>query len=322
MRARILFAVLILLAPAPAQGEFAERPQGPVRADSLYALDGGHLSFPPRSGKLLASSELQIRISGSLANTSIIRDQYRVDTESRSFAVSAAWGIGQDTDMEIELPLRWRGGGVLDPLIDGWHQAFGMPRGRRDRVGDNEYDVSGYLDDGSEFDFADQGSVLGNPRFGVQHALWQGDNGGATLHGEVSIPGQTSSQTHRGIDGLLGASIWRNWSDLTGYAGLAVGAIGDRDLYGVEYKPLFVEGYAALEYPVLRKLRLSVAFWVGSSKISNVQDHPESFGTLDVGAKLPGAGGVFEFLVRENPWPQEGSPDVAFTLGWSFQPRS
>lgn len=308
--------LVIFLAFSFSRNAFAD-PQGPVRFDALYPLDAGHLSFSPRSGFLLPPGQLSVRVAGGTSNTSIVKDEYRIDTENRALLVEVGAGLSQDYDISLGLPLHWRGGGVLDSFLDGWHKAFGLPRRRRDRIADDRFLVSLGVGDDERVSWTDDGVALGNPKLEVQHDLCGRENHGCTAYMAVSLPAQSSSQGHRGTDLLLGFVARDSWSQVWLYGGVGMGAIGDTDLYGVEYDPIFGEVFGALEVPLFEDIRFSTAIWGGTSKVRNVATHPDGFIYFDLGFKFSTPFGLFELLLRENPWPQDGTPDVLGVVGYS-----
>jgi hypothetical protein len=69
------------------------------------------------------------------ASTSLVQragtEQVIVDAETREARVTLGRSWSNGFAMQLELPYRYTGGGVLDDTIDGWHDLFGLPAGAR-----------------------------------------------------------------------------------------------------------------------------------------------------------------------------------------------
>jgi len=67
--------------------------------------------------------------------------RFLIDGETHTLDLNVARGVGTNAQIAVRVPLRWRGGGFLDGLIDKWHQVFGLPNGDRPSFVENAFRV-------------------------------------------------------------------------------------------------------------------------------------------------------------------------------------
>lgn len=117
-----------------------------------------------------------VALHASLANTYIneIRrpEAVNLDGEVLRLATELRYGLGENWDVQLEVPWLAHSGGQLDSLIDGWHDLFGMSDGGRDAV---PRDLLDYRYQGPEtgFELADDTSGLGDVALSVNHVFYR-----------------------------------------------------------------------------------------------------------------------------------------------------
>jgi Protein of unknown function (DUF3187) len=103
----------------------------PVR-DQNPLLRGFYLPLPSDAradeGAVWAATLL---VSNTLNVDSNSREKLLVDGESTVLDLSYANSLSQSWRYRLSLPVVYDSGGVLDSVIDTWHQAFGFSRGNR-----------------------------------------------------------------------------------------------------------------------------------------------------------------------------------------------
>jgi hypothetical protein len=120
----------------------AAQAEGPLETRNHRALSLPFLRLEPR-GPVLGPGERQLTTTLVLANDLKFMPrpatpQIEEDYEVWRLAAVYRQGLGEGTDLSVELPLIARWGGILDPFIDGFHTAImgvrnersGIPYGR------------------------------------------------------------------------------------------------------------------------------------------------------------------------------------------------
>jgi len=133
--ARYQVTCLLLAGPALASGPEAPFPTA-NRSPLLLPVglpDAG-------SAVVLPAGALALRSTLEVANTSLYEPSLcgegcslALDGETTRLAIGARRGFGDGWEASVTLPLLRHGGGFLDSVIEGWHAAFGLPNGDRDR---------------------------------------------------------------------------------------------------------------------------------------------------------------------------------------------
>jgi hypothetical protein len=125
--AAALAAVLAAAGTAPLHGEefFAVRDQNPL-------LRGFYLPLPSDSrqddGAAVSATLL---VSNTLNVERHARESLLVDGESSTLDLTYENALSQEWHYRFTLPIIHDSGGVLDSVIDGWHEVFGFSRGER-----------------------------------------------------------------------------------------------------------------------------------------------------------------------------------------------
>jgi len=300
-----------------AQEEYSNYGFGPPGLRNQYPLSVLHLSLAPASPRILEEGAYRIKLNTAWTNDFIAEPEYTVDAESRMLVLGFDYGVAPNFELGIDIPILWRGGGVLDSFIDSWHRAFGLPRGSRDLVANNQYEISGSNTDGSTFDLESSGTRLGNIELGARYLLSEGSKTlpAWSLQMVGSLPTASSGFGHQGLDistGILGS---KRWGKSVAYLGLAHLYYSDTKVDGVRFERHHLQGFLGLEYLIHRSVALYLGLY-GSSRILRVADHPAYALYLDMGGKIRIADDSYlELLLRENPAPGEGTSDVTFYAG-------
>ena len=124
---RLLFLLMLYMANGHVYGEI------PVRNYNPFALMVGLPEL--RSAFLLPSGQTALSINTSLSNqwniTSAEGEEIFIDGEVNITDLNFRLGYKR-LEFSLNIPLLAYGGGNLDPLIEGFHQALSMPNGGRE----------------------------------------------------------------------------------------------------------------------------------------------------------------------------------------------
>src|SRR5262245_24898821 len=142
---RLAPVLLALLArAAAAQEPAAALPRGPIELRDEWLPAQNRLTLPAVSTDVLAPGALRLRVSLDAGNDfgwrqnirgeSPLQRDFLVDGEHRTLALELRRGLGDRVETGARLPLRWRGGGFLDGVIDAVHGVtvrLGLPDNQR-----------------------------------------------------------------------------------------------------------------------------------------------------------------------------------------------
>lgn len=186
--------------------------------------------------------------------------EYRVfliDGEAGSLYLKAERGVTDDLDLAVRLPLRWRGGGFMDGIIDFAHRSLaflGVPDGKRPAFDQDRFRVI-LRQSGSPVAWTESGAGLGDLQLQARLGLADGRAGGwgsaVVLRG--SLPTGTGPFSVGGASGgaqlLIARSLGRR-GDL--YAGWGGTAWSRGVIDGVAYEPLRAHAFVAGEWRPFR----------------------------------------------------------------------
>lgn len=312
--------VVVWLLPLVSTNAKAQEFAGPIPLRNQFPLTAAHLSLMPESAFVVEKGRLQASFGGAWSNTFILKDAYEVDAESVELRPRGEVGIGEGTQLSIELPFVWMGGGVLDDAIDGWHAFWGFPRGHRGDRASDEFLISGVTDKLSGFGLNEAGLRMGNPMLGLKTVIARGAESQAALISEVSLPKMTSGYAHQGVDVSIGAvlSTLHPWGAL--HYGGALVAYSSESYSGIPVTPLHGEFFASAERPVSTKVSLLATLLGASKTITSIAEFPDYSLYLDLGVRgrLSDTCWLVAAL-RENPAPHNGTTDVSFFSSLSFR---
>jgi hypothetical protein len=151
-RALVVAALLGATCGAASAGEAAVGPAPFATRD----LDPFILVYglpPPDAVELTPPGQVGVRAVLDVANSFRLangaEESITLDGETWRLSLSARHGITAWLEAGLELPLLFLGGGVLDPVIAGWHELWGMGSHGRDEAPTGRLDYS-YRDRGQE----------------------------------------------------------------------------------------------------------------------------------------------------------------------------
>ena len=296
---------------------------GPVKLHDLYTLSLLHASFAPDI-PVICGDDFSFGFALGISNTFNAEGKgYRVDSEEEIFDFYATFGLGRDLEFSISMPLIFRGGGLFDSAIDGWHELVLLPKGRRGKAGTNEYSVVGYNEDGTEFRIAERGFAQGDLKLELKRsmgelAFWDD----SALKLLLSLPTSRATFGNDSFDmGLqflggnsLGCSVALYW-------GLGIVFYADDELGNLHFHRWNPSAFSSLEYRVTESLFLSGSLLGQSASVESVEHFRGYAIYCDFALKYVFAtSGLFEFAIRENPAPSESTADVTvyFASTWHF----
>ncbi len=329
--AALLFAWALA---AGAQAQATDEARGPAEIRDEHLLAQPRLTLPPVSPATTPAGHWSFEV-GVLWSNSFAWEQnvpgehpamrnFLIDGEAHTLDLTLRRGLRPDLDLSLRVPLRWRGGGVMDGLIDWWHRTLSLPDGGRPLFPTNAFQVDGTRNDGGgRFSWDDQaGTGLGDLELASRWRFaGQASGGSAALVARVSAPTGTGPFAGNGPAGglqLVGRRPLGRRVDV--YAGLG-GTVQPRGpVRGIAYEPARLHGFLAFEWRPWDRFSLVAETNAASRLVANILDYPGIHWLLDVSGRLQlGRRTRLDLGFTENFKDQLSTVDFAVYAGIGFR---
>lgn len=315
-------SLLLGLALAGLAGAEEAPLRGPRGVRDEFLLAQNRLSFPASSADVLPAGRSLVRVRIDWGND-FARDQdiagemprdrrFLVDGEHLTLDLEWRRGLGRGWDAGLRLPLRWRGAGALDRLIDAFHgftRKLGLPDNDRSRFRRDLFRVEGREPSGRPLALRGPGAGLGNLELETR----------VRLAPRLSIVGRALLPTGTGpfeADGLgvglqlVGTRALDRW-DLGAGAGASYES--DGEVQGLRYARWRAQGFASADWRLSRRFSAIAETTVASRLVTNIERYPGIAWYLAFGARLDlDSGWSIEGGFTENIADQQATSDIGF----------
>ena len=253
----------------------ASKPQwgrGPFEVSDPYILALYRARPWATSPEVLPHLKGSISLRGVWSNSyAFERNRMAIDAETRNVFFTARFGIGDRFQAGVHVDYQWRGGGVLDGFIEGFHDAFSLPQADRGRRPRDRYLVAGLQADGATFQLDHAGYGLGDLVLEGRGQVTKGSALLPALTGTLRIRLPTGSgkfELSDGIDWTLGldASKRIGESDFVLYAGASYTYHDERLIDGLELSRHRGFFYVGGEWEIVPRLSFVVHVWIESKR--------------------------------------------------------
>lgn len=325
-------AAALALVATPATPQDAER-LGPLQGRDELLPAQPRLQLPAASPDVFDRGRGRVRIDFAWGNDFVWSQtrqgelpgdrRYLLDGEHRSLVLLARVGLGARLEVAVRVPLYWRGGGLLDGVIDWFHGWTGFPGNAREAFFRDRLRFEGRTGEGAPLVWTGSGGAgLGDVELGLKRALVGGRGGpgwSLSLLGRMALP--TSTGAFAGGGAELGGQL------------LAARSLGDRaDLYlgagatwwpeerqdGLRYAGGRGHGFLGVEWRAWRCFGFLVQVEGASRMIEEVADFPGRHSYLRMGARWRlSERWTLEGGFTENLTHQQATTDFGISLGLS-----
>ena len=310
-------------------------PMPAAHAEMLNDHDSGPLSalfgLPDSSeaARLLPRGGLRWSTVASAASHSIIEagggERIALDGETRRVAGNLRFGMTDRIEIGIEVPYVWHESGSLDTLIEGWHDAFGLPNGARSQQPGDNLELR-YSDNGIDrVNLVRNVNGPGDVRLIGGIRLGSGEQRYALRIG-VKLP-TGDSDTLLGSGGTdLSLGIAGEYDDWLGLGGLStffyasVVRLGEPDLLADRYREFVSQLAFGAGYPVSERIELRAQLRLRSAIYdSNLVNLGEPAAALTFGGNIRLGNRWRLSLAVAEDIKVHSAPDVTFQLGLHFR---
>lgn len=328
----------VAVRPTPPAGAYARRfdpfqvARGPVEVRDEFLLAQVRLTLPavapdpiPRGAWLLGfhwdwGNDFGFSQTGS-AEAPYADRRFLVDGERHTLEARVRRGLGGGVDVGLRVPLRWRGGGILDGLIEWWHDTWGLANNSREEFYTDRYRVEGRDANMNRFSWDDEegwglGRVELDARWAFLRPSFRKDWRGAVV-ARVGLPTGTGPYETGGVEaGLQVVAAKQIHRRIDVYGGVGGTVFSNDSVRGIEYETLRGHGFFVLEWRPLSFMSLLVQTDVSTRLITNLVDYPGVQWYLQIGAKFDLGGGWRLTLGNtENLIDQQSTEDFGIWAG-------
>jgi hypothetical protein len=244
---------------------------------------------------------------------------FLVDGEARSLAIDVRRGVTPSLTVGARLALQWRGGGVLDGLVDGFHALFSLPDNGRTLLPRDQLRVAGRdVRSGPIHWSGGSGFGVANLEVSALQALRSSPRGWAlSAVARASIP--TATGPFAGAGAGLGAQLVAAHPvgrGLDVYVGLGGTAHFEGDLAGLRYPRFQPQGYVAVEWRAGPRVSLLAQANASSRLVENLPEARRLRVEMRVGSKIDvGRRFALEIAVTEGVKNVDSTVDFGMLLG-------
>jgi hypothetical protein len=299
-------AALVLLAPPGARAaDVAPLPRGPFEAREEWLLGQNRLSLPSTTPDAVAAGETRLRVdvdwgndfgwSQPIAGEVTAGRRYLVDGEHSTLGFEVRRALGPSLSLGLRLPVRWRGAGVLDGVINWWHRVtapIGIPDNGRSRFANGRFRVEGRDQDMQPVVWggrpgAGLGDLEADARWTLRGALPHRNRWRAALVARAGLPTGTGPFRTRGAAlGLQAVAARGLGSAVDVYLGAGSTVSSEDDGNGIAYEPVRLHGFLALEWRAGRRFSLLAETSAAGRLVKNLDTYPALQSYVRMGTKI------------------------------------
>ena len=202
-----------------------------------------------------------LAITNAINIESTANESIYLDYEAYRFNFSYQYGLNDQWDLKLDVPLIYQSGGIFDSAIDEWHGFFGLPDGKRPFVTRDQYEVLYASGAQTAVKLDAASSSLGDIQIALARSLVENSNTTVSLWGSVKLP--TGNENKLTGSGATDISAWlalnqrlsKNWViNLNGGAVMP----GANDYKGIALANYALYGHAMLGWAATENINLKV----------------------------------------------------------------
>jgi hypothetical protein len=306
-----------------------DRGYGPFKLSSLSPFQSLRPGFIPRTPSAVTEGQVEVRAASSWVNIwAFNEDDYLLDYEILHSQASLAWGAAHRVNLEFEIENNSRFGGVMDPLIDNFHDAVGADQRHREDFAENDFQFELQGRDGrpsASLSNRDRGSFARAFMATFQYDVLDGLMGGS---GAVSAAATLRfdlgpNEDLRGglpVDFGLSAGASQRVGDFIFHAAGSVGWFGHEEFHGIVLRALQASGLAGVEWLWHARASFIFQYLLSQGAAEDWLDFSEPSNEITFGCKFRiFSGTILEIAVIENFLIPDNSPDFGMHAGLSVR---
>jgi len=280
---------------------------------------------------ILPGNTYILRVSHNWKNIWLYREEaYRIDAEIHEINSLVRFGLGGGFEITGELPVRFTSGGILDALIEGFHNFLNLSNAERDKFSRDDFAFeihNGASDDGWSYAGASQtGWNLGNTTIAFSCDLGRILSINSDLIVTLGLKLPTSTRTdffgNQSVDPGLSVSTGITTGPLHWYFSSAVNHYGDKQMVGIRLHQWHLSSLVGLEYKNKHNNHAWTAQLLTENGVAhNLYEFSESTYEVIIGYRRQLSEKVsLDIGFLENMFVFDNSPDIGFHTAFTYGP--
>lgn len=252
-----------------------------------------------------------------------------LDGETTRLELTYRFGLGDRLEIGLRMPYVWHESGSLDPFVENWHQAFGLPQGSRVRRENDQLEFSYQDASGTRFDYQNNSHGIGDLRLIAGWRLTDSAYHSSALRFGVKLPTGGSDEFHGsgGTDISVGiAGDWKQLfgsSKLNGFYRAHVNFVGEPDLLPDRYNDIIGQISVGLGYQLFEPLELRLqAAARGATYDSEIEILGQDAAWLTFGGNIRLSDNYELSLAVAEDLNVRSAPDISFLVALRYRPES
>lgn len=314
--------------------DFSNVGYGPLRLRSQSGFQSLRLMMMPRSPSKLQKGEWKAFGSLVWSNLWAVEENsfhpaegelgpYVIDAETLEGNLALSYGISDNFELEFGYEIRSHFGGILDGVIEGFHDLAGIgqqgrdlwPRDQFHFIWAPEGEVEASLGPG------DSGIFVQNLLLTIQHNISDGSEKWPAVAWWATVRVGLQSTAFRGrpVDGMLGLALAKRVGDFNAYLSLSEAwynkdrALGVLDLETTQHSAM-----GSFEWRYHPKTSLILQYLLSEGVVKHVSPFNQTSKEIIIGMKHElSSSSILEWGIIENLAPFENSPDIGFHFGFT-----
>jgi hypothetical protein len=259
-------------------------------------------------------------ITNTLNIESNVNESIYLDYEAYRFNFSYQYGLSENWNLKIDVPVIYQGGGVFDSAIDSWHKFIGLPRGKRPLVENNQYNINYAYQTQPLLNLDESSITLSDMQIAVARSIIEKNNTTMSLWASLKLP--TGDKNKLSSNGATDFSTWLALNQQLAQSwviNLNAGAVvlGKDEYQNIPLSDYAVYGHIMLGWLVTEDINLKVQLQGHTSYYDQSQLKilgNSYFLTFGTSIKL-GRCQQLDFAVSEDI-KVDASPDASLLINW------
>ena len=178
---------------AAAINPFYSRNQNPfVQIYGLPVAESGFITLPGEVQAVLFAD-----VSNSFSDTTLSSERVLIDGETSRFTALLRYGLFDDLELGIDIPMISHGGGAADSLIRNFHKLFGFPTAGRDLVANNQLNYLYTANGVNRVNINQSSTGLGDIQVSGAYQIWHERNSRSlALRAGLKLPSGNAGKLH------------------------------------------------------------------------------------------------------------------------------
>ncbi len=300
---------------------------GPLQLRGQSAFQLLRLSLIPVGAEIAPPGHFLLNTTATWTNRWAWKEGlYLVDGEILRMAFSLTYGVMDWMQLRLEIPFCLRGGGIMDGMIQGFHDAIGMGQGGRDQFPRDQFHIIFWRKDGTQYelDNSNTGAGLEDLIISGKFRLLRGGKWFPqtclTVH--LKLPTGNAEELYgsgavdSGIALCFAKKIWKFY----GYLGIQYTRFGSEEIAGIPMRQDQLSILSALEFPLTKRLSLIVQELFNTGTATDFYEFSDATNEITLGLKVEIISHtLLEFGLIENMLKYDNSPDFGVHFGLSHK---